>query len=541
MNPLSCRLPKTRLFSLMRLNIVCFLVLAVASSSAEVNGTSGGKTALAREQVQVDSGEEVLDNEAVVRMVREKLSVRVILNAIGDNPGHYSVTSGSLIRLKAAGVPETIIEAMQAKARGSASEDAVPAEGPEACVTTSRWIPTPPRRDVLTDALFVEASSAISLAGACVRVKASCYTDPKAQRMADAVPTQAKVMQGMQVFMQSLSKDAPTVQSQPNVLFDARTLEFQFQYLPKPGSGLALLSHVRSNAQCVVMRVRVDDSRWDGVQSHTCDIADVSSIRFPAMHLRDVVQRPSGDGNGFDQTMGKLLSGLQSQGVDAMESGSTPPLATMQEVIGSKEVLVELPLSDGSSTAVPIHPQDPTFRQFASACLEAFPDPPKPESQQHIESLARPMDGRPASSSPDVIAQPMPSKSGERTLRLTREHPSEARTAMITAPGRGLQNFNIFYIDTRDFAAGTLVIDIDIPGNSATDGSFDLFPSDVPIPVQGPPAGTLAGSYDVRKGASTRITYRFHRGRVFALGLEGNWFSPKGATGLVQFRASAGE
>ncbi len=140
---------------------------------------------------------------------------------------------------------------------------------------------------------------------------------------------------------------------------------------------------------------------------------------------------------------------------------------------------------------------------------------------------------------PPPAPTPAPSKFDERTLRLTRTNPSATRMATITAPGNGLQNHNIFHIDTRDFAeGGTLVIDIGISRSSATDGSFDLFPDNVPIPLQGDPTGTLIGSYNVPRGSSTRLEYRFGRGQVFALNLEGNWFSPKGATGPVQFRAT---
>jgi len=109
--------------------------------------------------------------------------------------------------------------------------------------------------------------------------------------------------------------------------------------------------------------------------------------------------------------------------------------------------------------------------------------------------------------------------------------------ATITAPGMGLQNFNVYYIDTQDFTnGGTLVVEIQISRRSATDGSFDLFPGNFLIPTQGRPGGTLTGSYDVPKGSATRLVYRFRRGQVFALGLEGNWYSPRGRTGLVQFQ-----
>jgi hypothetical protein len=138
---------------------------------------------------------------------------------------------------------------------------------------------------------------------------------------------------------------------------------------------------------------------------------------------------------------------------------------------------------------------------------------------------------------PDRTAPPMSRNSDERILRLTRANSSEVRTATITAPGSRQHSFNVFSIDTRDFdRGGTLVIDIDIPRSSATDGSFDLFPGGVPVPPQAQ-TRPLAGSYDIRRGSSAHLKYRFNRGQVFALGLEGNWFSPKGATGQVQFRA----
>ena len=124
-------------------------------------------------------------------------------------------------------------------------------------------------------------------------------------------------------------------------------------------------------------------------------------------------------------------------------------------------------------------------------------------------------------------------------VKLTPIAPSSERVATIVAPDRGLQNYTVFSIDTRDFSqGGVLVIDIHISSDSATDGSFDLFPANVPIPTQGGPIGTLTGRYDVRRGSSTRIEYHFERGQVFAFGLEGNWGSQSGATGLVQFRAS---
>lgn len=124
-------------------------------------------------------------------------------------------------------------------------------------------------------------------------------------------------------------------------------------------------------------------------------------------------------------------------------------------------------------------------------------------------------------------------------MKLTPGARSTERTATIVAPGSGFQSFNLFYIDTLEFSeGGTLDINIEISSNSATDGSFDLFPANVIIPAKGAPVGAVAGSHDVQKGKSTRMSYRFNQGQVLVLGLGGNWMSPKGARGTVKFRAS---
>jgi hypothetical protein len=124
-------------------------------------------------------------------------------------------------------------------------------------------------------------------------------------------------------------------------------------------------------------------------------------------------------------------------------------------------------------------------------------------------------------------------------LKLTPASPAGVGDATIVAPGKGLQRYTLYSIDTRSFAAGgVLDVDIQIASNSATDGSFDLFPANTHVPTEGKPVSALTSRHDMRKGTSTRLQYRFSTGQLFVLGLDGNWFSPKGATGTVHFRAS---
>jgi hypothetical protein len=59
--------------------------------------------------------DEVLTNEAVVAMVKAGLGEKLVLAKIKASPGRFDVRTDALIRLRAAGVSDRIIEAMMAK------------------------------------------------------------------------------------------------------------------------------------------------------------------------------------------------------------------------------------------------------------------------------------------------------------------------------------------------------------------------------------------------------------------------------------------
>ena len=58
---------------------------------------------------------QVLTNADIIKMVQVKLGTDVIVRQIRDNPGSYSLSTNSLVKLKQAGVPDLVIAAMQAK------------------------------------------------------------------------------------------------------------------------------------------------------------------------------------------------------------------------------------------------------------------------------------------------------------------------------------------------------------------------------------------------------------------------------------------
>jgi WD40 repeat protein/uncharacterized caspase-like protein len=164
-------------------------------------------------------------------------------------------------------------------------------------------------------------------------------------------------------------------------------------------------------------------------------------------------------------------------------------------------------------------------------------DPPPPSSHAAGPDSSAPSTSGHAVPVPSGAAAAPPP--GARNAVLTRKAPSIDGYAQITAPGRGAHAYNVLYIDTRDFRqGGELDVMIQVDKDSRTSGSFALFAGDTRFAPAGASAPPLAGRYDVAPGALIHLNYRFSAGQVFAFGAEGNWFSPKGATGRSIFRVS---
>ena len=104
----------------------------------------------------------------------------------------------------------------------------------------------------------------------------------------------------------------------------------------------------------------------------------------------------------------------------------------------------------------------------------------------------------------------------------------------IVAPGNGRHDYQLLPIDLRAFPdGGILQITIHLHRDSATAGSFDLFPGNALIPVSGRPTSSMGGRYDVPPGTRFEFTYKFARPQQVLLGAEGNWFSPPGSSGIA--------
>ena len=93
----------------------------------------------------VTYAQEVLTNDAVIRMVKAKLGDAVIVEKIRSSPGKYSLTVDSLIELSRQGVPEKVILAMQAKQPGGQVSANAPADAETVEVAEAFWRKILPR------------------------------------------------------------------------------------------------------------------------------------------------------------------------------------------------------------------------------------------------------------------------------------------------------------------------------------------------------------------------------------------------------------
>lgn len=69
----------------------------------------------------VASGQEILNNDAVVKMVKAGLGEGLIVSMVQNQPGNYSLTPEDLVKLKQEGVSEKILTAMVTKGAGNSS------------------------------------------------------------------------------------------------------------------------------------------------------------------------------------------------------------------------------------------------------------------------------------------------------------------------------------------------------------------------------------------------------------------------------------
>jgi hypothetical protein len=84
---------------------------------------------------------QLLDNDAILKLVNAGLSENIIVGIVRNQPGRYSTSVDDVIKLKNAGVPESIIAAMIEKQSGGAPQPVK--TGPIAAASNRSWKDTP--------------------------------------------------------------------------------------------------------------------------------------------------------------------------------------------------------------------------------------------------------------------------------------------------------------------------------------------------------------------------------------------------------------
>lgn len=70
-------------------------------------------------------GQQILDNDTILKLVKAGLSENVIVGMVKNQPGRYSTTADDVINLKTAGVSDAIISAIVEKGSGTTPQPAV--------------------------------------------------------------------------------------------------------------------------------------------------------------------------------------------------------------------------------------------------------------------------------------------------------------------------------------------------------------------------------------------------------------------------------
>ena len=171
-----------------KLSKVCCLVLGMnafsAAFSQDAASTKTSHRTASQAHAETDDG--TLTNQAIIGMVRSKVGTGVIINAIKASPGRYSLDPKSLIQLSTAGVPEAVIEAMQAEA-GPGATPAGTSHAHSQAQATSTWVGST-KINKLDGTKAVEASKTVSVeSGGSIHVTATCQNDPN-MMAANAIP-----------------------------------------------------------------------------------------------------------------------------------------------------------------------------------------------------------------------------------------------------------------------------------------------------------------------------------------------------------------
>jgi hypothetical protein len=288
--------------------------------------------------------QEPLDNQAVIEMVQARLGADIIVEQIRNNPGSYSLTVKSLIRLKQLGVPEKVISAMQAKQAASPAP-----EKPEASKPPQAEAKAPEKNQKSANPFAWDVHDVADRMSGKKHVEAYLLQSPS-----DAPPGE------------ELSVKATCDASGMNflvILDTGTTPQHGFkQNLPSDpinGGGLipTIAEAARHKNPWVLMQLKIDNHPPVLVSSES-EYINYANLFFGRQTLQGGVAEIDNAQGDTDAKMAQALG--------ALVEASGP--ATADQIFNAHTLLVELPLEDGSKTVLEIRPQDQTFQNFATRC-----------------------------------------------------------------------------------------------------------------------------------------------------------------------------
>jgi len=142
---------------------------------------------------------------------------------------------------------------------------------------------------------------------------------------------------------------------------------------------------------CVVMPVRVGAGQVQNLASESCEDDTNVTVGF----VGNLVKKAQQDGRSRSETISKLgpslsqgsrndpgigalqvlnsaMVMLQSQGASPLHSPLGPlGIAQMKDVLTANQVTIQLPFTNGKSSTIEIHPQEPTLKEYISQCAPA--------------------------------------------------------------------------------------------------------------------------------------------------------------------------
>ena len=287
--------------------------------------------------------ETVLTNEAVVKMVKAGLGTKLIIQMIETQPGKYSLTSDSLIRLKEQAVTDAVLSAMIEEVK--ASTTATNKERPGA----SAPHPPPTERSEIAEGVWEMVD----------------VTD----RMSDAKSFNALMWQSAMVGSEIEGKLQVQATCNPEKLdfkigfFSNRDSTVGFKQnaygdTVVPGGLLGVLTVAgRHQKPWVEMQVRMDRHPPASVSSEE-DYINYASVFFAGRSVKGAmaaVDSPQGGTNQQLANFARLYAATQSAG-------------TIDQALKASSILVQLTLADNHNVILEIRPQDPSFKQFAARC-----------------------------------------------------------------------------------------------------------------------------------------------------------------------------